>query len=248
MARGGLSDIAIAKTLGVSYQSFANWKKKHPEVRRAVLAARKERKEAKDGDPLKDFVIGNLPEDLRDDWEYIQSFNTNEDNGPNINLLRKQLQGREGRDRALQALWLHAWFHTNFVVSEACRRVGVTQTQVNTWMNDPTFADLHDAMHRIKGDFYESALNQGVKDGVPALIALANKTYNRDRGYGEKIDVNMSGSVDHNHLMVDLSDLNLPVETLREVVAAVREKKKQEALELKSQGVDVSAMKRVAGI
>jgi hypothetical protein len=58
---------------------------------------------------------------------------------------------------------------------------------------------------------------------------FANRTLNRDRGYGDKTQIEVSGSLNHNHKnLINFEDLGLPPEVLRVIYEAVKEKKERE--------------------
>ncbi len=85
-----------------------------------------------------------------------------------------------------------AFIKTLGIVSQACKMVGISKQTYYNWVNeDPEFkASLYDATEEKK-DFYEAALQAAVQKGsVPAII-FANKTYNRDRGYGDQPQINV---------------------------------------------------------
>ncbi len=83
-----------------------------------------------------------------------------------------------------------------------------------------------DELNEAKKDFFENALMGLIDCGYPGAIVFANRTQNADRGYNEKIQLEHTGNVTHS--MIDLSELNLDIETRRKILDAIREKNRPE--------------------
>jgi hypothetical protein len=87
---------------------------------------------------------------------------------------------------------------------------------------DPEFAELVDEIHLHKKDFFESKLVELVQSGDSSATIFANKTMNRDRGYGDKTTIEHTGTVVVEQRVVQIGDLALPVDVRRAILGAVR--------------------------
>ena len=54
---------------------------------------------------------------------------------------------------------------------------------------------------------------------------MANKTFNKSRGYTEKVDIGISGNINHQHNIVHIDNLNLPIETRKQILDELRRAK-----------------------
>ena len=201
--QGNLTDAMIAKSLKLDPALFCRMKKDNRGLRNALKAARKGKRKSSTADQLgmlQEYVHGRLPEELKPVWNEIMGASNDETFLP-AKRLTALLGDYTNIKETKQTLWLYAWFESNFNQSEACRQVNVYRRTVELWKKDADFFNLFNEMNRIKGDFFESALVKGVRDGNPFLIGFANKSFNRDRGYGESIDVNVTGTIEHTHVV-----------------------------------------------
>jgi len=216
-ARAQMSDNAIAGALGCSAATFQRWKDKYPAV---VTAIRKGRKNTrKDTQSFRDFVYTRLPKRLRKVWRRIDRF----DNTTNGTERIESLLADHGTP-ARQHLFLYALLHSNYSLSEALRKVNISYQRLQAWKEDPDFLNLVDEIQGAKKDFFESALVKLVKRGDTNAVVFANRTLNKDRGYSEKLDISVNGSINHNHhFVVDVDKLNLPFETRKEVWKAIKQ-------------------------
>lgn len=224
MARMGMSDVDIVRHYGIARRSWDLWCDKHPELKEAVRQARKERQ---DGETLPDWVYARLAPELREMWNNIRRWEKEPNGVVKIELMLSQ-QGKLVR----QQLFLHALCVSHFSQTVAMRRVNITKTELQHWIeHDPGFAQLVQEIDWHKGNFFESQLMKLVEQGNPAAVLFANKTYNRSRGYAShsQVDVNVTGAVAHG--VLDLTDL-LPYlqETTRlELLDAIRKREQVEA-------------------
>jgi hypothetical protein len=221
LAKAGLGNLQIARALGVEYKTFWLWRDVHPEVQWALDEARKTDGKA---ETFLEYVYDHLPEDLQDSWREILK---SDKQGGSV-VLEKMLKdkGRKGR----QMLFLHALLHHNFNLSKACKAVMIPKTTLDTWLAaDEEFSRLIEEMDWHKKNYFEDAFFQLVKEGNPSAVIYANKTYNADRGYGSKKviekNVNVSGSIAHGHAILDVSELDLPLEQRKKILQAMRAKK-----------------------
>jgi len=239
LARTGLSDSKIAENLGVQFATLREWTKRYSLLALAIKKGREIVKEDSGTVTFADYVYKRLPEDLQELWDDIQEC-SREKNG--IKRIEALFKGRGLRAR--QHLFIHAVTASNFNFSEACRKVGINRETFNGWKErDPDFARLVDEIHWHKGNFFENALLTRVKHGDPLAIMFANRTFNRDRGYGNKVEVNVTGSVQHVHT-VDVEALPLPLETLVQIREAMRlQESRRKPLEL----IEVKAIEEDEG-
>lgn len=223
LARSGHSDGDIAKLLGISAPTFASWRAKRPSFRKAIEEARA-LIDDRTGEQLKEYIYNRLPEQLQDLWDEIDRLER-VDNG--IQRIEALLKDRGIRAR--QHIFLHALVHFAFDPSQACRKVNISLGTLKVWINsDPDFAALVDEIHEHKKYFYVSCLNQRCLAGDTAAIIFANKTINRDLGYNEQTDVNITGQVNQN-LTFSLQELKeIPLKERVAILAAIR-KQKQDA-------------------
>ena len=91
------------------------------------------------------------------------------------------------------------------------------------------FAKLIDELKWQQKNYYEQALVDLVAKGDAYAITFVNRTVNRDRGYGDKIEVEHSGTIQHNHT-IDLSKLNLSLSCRKEILAAVKAQESEQKL------------------
>lgn len=221
LARTGMSDVDIAEHLDVTPQHFCKWKKK-TEIINALKQARKGGDRKVDVSTFKDFVAGRLPKHLRELWQEIERA---EDETNRIELV-EVLLSRAGK-RARQQLFLHAFLSSMYNVSTACRMVNITRNCFMKWVReDPDFGELIEEMQQIKKDFGESALLNLIRSGDSKATIFFNKTQNRDRGYGESLEITNK----HDPAM-SIDELELPLETRREILRAIRAKREQNTIE-----------------
>lgn len=221
LARQGLPDSQIAKTLGVSPSTFKAWKEDRRALRRTLKRARKSDENSGSAISFSDYVYEQLPSRLQKVLDRINEY-TEQSNA--VEKIETLLQD-EGLG-ARQHLFVHSLITNAFNISRACSQVNITTNTFRRWCNnDPDFHDLIVEMDWHKGNFFESALINLVKSGDSSAIIYANKTFNKKRGYGEKLEVDVSGTITHNHQLVDVDQLNLPLETRKQILIAYRENK-----------------------
>lgn len=234
LAKDGMSNTAIAKNLGVDVSVFAKWLAKKPALAKAVEEGRAE--SGKDGyRDFRKFAYGRMTPQARKLWDRLEE----------VEKLDEGKSRRERHDafcelvatqgmRLRQQLFLHSLVSSNFQVTMACRRVGIAVTEVREWMTeDRPFAELVGGINACKKDFFESSLINLVRNGDTAATIFANKTINRDRGYGEKVQVDIRGEIDHK---VSVEGLKLSVEAQRELLDAIR--KRREQIEYKGEVIE----------
>jgi len=222
LAKSGLKESQMAQALGISLATFHSWEKKKKDFADAIKKGRKEyrgrnNKTASFGD----YVYKRLPRELRLVWNRICKLDEQKGGLEKI----EAILDKKGK-RVRQQLFLHAWISGNFSISEALRKVNISRTTLENWKKqDPEFAKLVKQIPWYRKNFFEDALSRLVAGGDSSAIIFVNKTYNRDRGYNEKveIDMNMSGELIQNVMSVDM--LKLPLETRKEILKSIRKNK-----------------------
>lgn len=223
LARSGETDFVIAATLGISGPMLTQWRRKHPAVEYAISKARSVVEANGDTvtENFKGWVYRQLPADLQAHWRYINWWCDATNGRERIEAFLRPF-GTEVR----QSLWLHAMVCTNFNAPEACRLVCVNRKVVRDWtQRDPKFAELVDGLIWCKKQFFESALIGLVAEGNVMATIFANRTLNRDMGYGEQLE--LTTTVKHEHeFSIDL--LDLPTEVKRQLLDAMRRYKEKQ--------------------
>lgn len=224
MARSGMSETRIAEMLGTTYVTWVRWKDKYPALVKALEAARS----CKDAiTTFKDYVYSQLPTELQTLWKELQDIEEKKLGREFIEAVLKN-QGI----RVRQHLWVHALIARNFNASDACRITGIAVSTLTQWMQrDKNFAALVDQINWHKGNFFEAGLVRLVAAGDSAATIYANKTFNRDRGYGDKQQVDhnhnvvVKGVVRHEKEELDLTELDLDPRTMRIMLTAIRKRR-----------------------
>ena len=126
-----------------------------------------------------------------------------------------------------QHLFIFAWTSSNFSISKAMRKVNISRATFNNWKRDPEFAKLVEEIDIIKGDFLEEHLYKLVEAGDSPATIHANKTFNRGRGYGDNLDLKVSGELDS--VVMTLGELDVSIEVRKALLKAVRKSKKKDA-------------------
>lgn len=221
LAREGANDTELAAACGVHKHVFRKWVAKKPEFAEAIETGRVKPAEDPDANTFQEYVYKRLPPNLKDLWDQLVEI----DSKTAVGQARiEKLFESEGL-RARQMLFVHALISSNFNASAASRLVGISHNAYKRWVdNDPRFAELMDEVQFHKKNFFENALIKLVKRGSESAIIMVNKSINRDRGYGDKMSVEVSGGLDH-RVVMKVDDLNLSLAARREVLEAVRAKR-----------------------
>jgi transposase len=210
LLKNGHSFNDIAKAVGVSLMTLKRWRKSKPMLKLAIAEARRVSRQAKGTKyhiaTFQDYIYQQLPAKYKEVWDKIHRFEKAKSGADRINALL----ARHGM-HVRQALFLHAWITGNFSITKALKKVCISRNTFENWKLDPNFLELVNEVQWHKKNFFEEQLVNLVKSGDGPATIFANKTLNRDRGYGEKIDVVHSGTIAHAVLDIDTLDLPLPV-------------------------------------
>lgn len=199
----------IARILGVSGETLASWRKKKPDLEAAIQEGWADRSEV-----FSEYVYKRLSPKLRDLWDQIHTISKTKSGIARVEALLEN-QGKTTRQR----LFLHALACFNFNPTKAGHVLGVSEKLLSLWKKDPEFGKLIKEMDWHRGNFFEEALFKLVKKGDTAAVLFANRTYNKDRGYSEKISI--EGEITHKHEMFNLDKIDLPLEVKVQVLEAI---------------------------
>lgn len=238
----GKQDQEIAVELSMSKSLFCRWKTKHPLLGKAVRLGRtrferriRQQKESPTGeDPLFDYVSFRLSKSDRAIWEQVSLFARKKNAQQRLNELFA-LKGPELRKR----FFMFAMLKKNFNVQRSCELVGICPDTVDVWCkNDPAFVRSVERILECKREFFENALIEKVAQGDTRAILFANESQNKHAtrwhgGYGKNdpltIDHLHSGSV-RQDVRFNLAELDLPIETRKTILEAIRAKKLDERI------------------
>jgi hypothetical protein len=216
LARDGLLDEQIARSLGVQGTTFRGWCGKSPALADAVARGR-HRREPGNELAFHEYIYAHLSPTLRDVWDEINACEYLTNAVERVEALLGNC-GKNGR----QHLFLYSLTQSCFNVSKSLRKLNISRKTYEHWVqHDPDFAELVDEVEYHKKNFFETAFIGRVAAGDTAAILHAVRTKCRDRGYSDKIEVEHTGTVQHLHT-VDVADLPLDVEVYRMILAALR--------------------------
>lgn len=225
LAKSGLSDKGIAEVLGVSRVAFRLWKKEKPAFQKALDRGRRKQDGVRTANTFKDYVYDKLSDEAKALWDQLYSMEQE-----NVGVAQiEALLADKGKDMR-QQLVLHAITFSNFNLSRALSRVNVPKRTFDKWCAyDPDFANLIEELQWHKKNFFEGALCDLVSDGNSQAVLFANRSLNRDRGYSDKQEIEISGNIDHNHsvTVLDLSKIDLPLDVRKQLLKATREQETQ---------------------
>jgi hypothetical protein len=180
------------------------------------------------------YVYKQLSKEARVVWERCQFFSNCEGGYEKVERI---LRGQNKRIR--QELFLHALISSNFDISEAMSMVALDRGTFEDWKNsDFEFRQLVAEIQVHKKNFFEHALVDLIEQRNPAAVIFANRTVNADRGYGEKVEMNHTGSVG-----IDIDQLDLDIDTKRKILEAMR-RKREGQVEGAQRAIDVTSEQR----
>jgi hypothetical protein len=224
LALTGLKSKSIAAALGVTPTRFSQWKRMHPILRYALKRARKRVKDSK-GKTLsfKDYVFQRLPDKLQALWDEIMELDEADSGQAAIEALLKK-----NGTRARQNIFVHAMTSSNFSLSQALHKANMSKALLDYWIKtEPEFALLLEELNWHKKNFFEDKLSQLIDGGDPMCTVFANRTYNKDRGYGEtKMQhLHVTGEV-QSTTVLKLDELDLPPEITSMILDQIMHRKK----------------------
>lgn len=215
LLKSGMPLGTAAGVLGVRKETVYDWAKNLPIAKAAVKAATLAR--TAESESFQDYVYGNLPADLRPVWREIMTAGDGEDAVERIEAAMAG-QGKRGR----QYLFLHALVNSNFNISEASRKTNIERRTFQLWCKtDDGFARIIDEIHQSKKDLAEGGLFKLVAQGDTSAVLFANRTLNKDRGFGDSKTITVDQTTTHRHL-IDIDQLELSLEVRKAIMLAVR--------------------------
>jgi hypothetical protein len=232
LAKSGMTENQIAGAIGISVHTLRVWEKKKKRFKSALERGRNEHIK-KNGKTftLQDYIFGRLSYKNRKLWKKLCKIDKNKAKAKDVQEQIEILLEKRGM-YARQSMFMYAWMSFNFSISMAMRKVNISRPTFEKWKKDPEFHELFKEMVFHKKDFFESHLIKLVAGGnVPATI-FANKTFNRDIGYNEKLDVdmNLTGELDQNVISIDT--LNLTLEERIALRNSIKEKRIKDAKQI----------------
>lgn len=234
-ARLGMQQDDIAEAVGVDRSTFGRWKKINPDVGIVLKWAHQDQA---DKETWQKFVYDRLSPDVRTVWDRITSYEGDEKNG--IAKIEALLEDHGKHMR--QELFLYALVHSNFSASKACSKVNISRHTMDDWIEkDPAFADLIKEIEWHKDNFFEEAFISLVAVREPSVVLHAAKSRLDSRGYSARQKVDVSGSIDHTHSLIDLSELNLTQEVKQAILQAMREREERIEREKNTKLIPVEA-------
>lgn len=229
LAVSGLKNVKIAEALGISLASFKLWAKKKPAFKTAVCRGRKIYKnDRKGGISFKSYVYNQLDPKIKKLWDEIDEC----DDGETTDIKRVEALLKKGGKRARQHIFVYAWTESHFNMSYALKKANISRTLFKNWLeSEPEFAELCDEIQWHKKNFYEAGLNTLVAEKNPMVTVFANKTMNADRGFGERMKIEMDATVKANmQAHIPISKLDLTPKIKKKVLEALRKYKKEQSI------------------
>jgi len=222
-ARAGSTDRQIAQMLG--YAAKRDWDRalaRRTALRHAITAGREDRGDS-GSETFVEYVYKQLPDDLQRLWDRINAC------GPQTPNRYQRVQALlddspRGSKHVRQHLFIHAFVASNFNATVAMKKLAIPYSTYKDWQDDEGFFRLMEEMEFHKKNYFEAGIVDLVRRRNPAAVLHVNKTINRDRGYGTRVDVQVSGTVDHLHSALDLDSLDLTVEVRRALLEAIRKR------------------------
>lgn len=217
LIRQGLKRVDVAEILGVKHATLNRWVKEKPALRDAIAKA-KERVKAEFEQTFEEYIFEKLSPPMQKLWRRLEEYEQEP------NTIRKiELMLRNKGEVVRQHMFIHALVVSNFNISTACKRVHISKPTLDRWTSESSrFSQMIDEVMFHKKNFFDEALVNLVKSGDTAAVIFANKTMNRDR-YPTTKEVTINGQVMHG--IVNLDELDLPVDVMRQIVHAQQKQK-----------------------
>ncbi len=220
LAATGITEKRFADIIGVNVETVRDWKQKN----QAFLEAWQKGQARYSGDTgngvtaFHEYVFQRLPPELQLLWGKLQELEGKDWTGQRTDAVL-----HNSGVRARQHLFIYALTACNFNASIAFKRVGISLRTYQNWLEyDAEFKQLIEEMHFHKKNFFEDALINLVVGGDNAAIMFVNRTFNRDRGYGDKLTVEGNVQHQHTHIGVSVDSLGLPLDVRKQLLEAVR--------------------------
>lgn len=236
LAREGIPLKEIAFDAGVSLPVFKKRKNIDEALDDAYTQGHDEYRNPKVTNSLKEFILNRLSDKGRSIWTDITKYEFTKDEELKISLFDSYNKALDvlynSSDDVKKELYLNYFCTFNYNGSRARQICGITNDKFKEWMFDENFVMLLEEMHTHKKDFVDDHFYKLIREGSESATLYAQKTLNADRGFGEKASrIEISGSIVHSHKMVvDLSELDLDLDTMKKIQAAMEKKNPRNAI------------------
>ena len=209
MTKKGITEPKLRELIGASEPTWKGWKRKRPALRAALKQGREARRSVVETNPdhervetFAEYVYGQLPTPMRRVWTEIEAINDGDDERQRHMKETLNEHGVPFR----QALYLHALPTSRFNMTTALKKSMISLRTYEQWHRDyPDFVELVKEIKAHKQSYFENALMDAVQLGDTSAIIFANKTFNRDIGYGDKVTVEHTGNVTNTNITLDLT-------------------------------------------
>lgn len=230
LTRHGAKEKQLSGIFGISLATFLQWERKRPLLRMALAMGRgmyrKRAKVHKHGSELAEYVFNSLSPEMKSVWKKLSA--ASRAKSPKA-VMDSILAGKGKTFR--QYLFMYAFVTGNFRITEAMKRIGLSVREFDRWKLDPDFKKLFQEVIEAKKDLCESHLLNLVKKGSEAATIYSVKALCKDRGYNEKMDVNVNvkGEINHNVLTFDRIRPFLSSQAQMEILEALKKAKELES-------------------
>lgn len=183
LARAGVSRSNMIQILHTTPATFDRWVRAYPPVATALELGHRRAAPDRDAENAFEHLYGHMDAGVRKVWDKVHQMY--ETDAPTEDV-EAELSANPRHVR--QQIFLHALVKYDYDKSAACRVARISRHTLNAWKRSPHFRQCLEEIRWHKKNFYEGGLVRLVKEGDSAATVFANKTLNRDRGYGERID------------------------------------------------------------
>lgn len=225
----------VASVMQITPGTLSDWINRYPSLKKAKEFADSARGSKSS---FRSYVFEHLSEEASEVWEKIQFWyeqdmdeDRHEKKGTKRNTIRtrqKVMQLLSSRGKPVrQEIFIHALVTSNFDMSSALRITGTSRSTLYEWMEEDEFRKLVQEIEFHKKNFFEKALLDLVGMGNPAAVIHVNKTVNADRGYGDKVELNHTGSIS---MAVSFEDLEpyMSIDIRKGVLEAMRKREEEQ--------------------
>lgn len=195
----GYSNARIAKELGVTPATFQKWvkskKTKYKPLRLALRKGRDERRQKdkraierkkllKTVESFPEYVYRKLDPTMQAYWDEINEFENAESGVQKVEALLKK-----GGEFVRMSMFVHSLIVSGFRINQALQKANVSRKTFKRWEKDPQFLQLLQDIDWYKGNFIEDSLMSLIQMRDTSAIIHASKTFNKSRGYGDKLEI-----------------------------------------------------------
>jgi hypothetical protein len=118
-----------------------------------------------------------------------------EDGNFNYDIIDKAHESIEAARIERQSQFLKSYVATTFNITKACKATNIQRATFKLWIKKyPEFKESFEDAFETKKDFIEGKLLENINANDSACIIHASKTLLKDRGYGEKQEIELTGN------------------------------------------------------